>query len=125
MHGTPNAADALIGRDDLLGADLDILGAAVSQQELHLLRDLLGRHVLDADGLGAAVDVVRHDDRVVVRPRRDAELHAGEFVCQFGERGRAHQVDEAVRRDPVVAVGHGQSSALEDVGADAVLLGIN
>ena len=70
---TPQASDTLVDTGDGLVGALDLVAAGVAQQ-LDLLQDLQGVHVLDADGLLAAVDVVPDEHRVLPRPRRHREL---------------------------------------------------
>jgi len=91
MHGAPNSSDALIRADHGFPSDQFILLARVRDQELDFLEDLFFLEIAQADRLFAAVDVVRLDDRVLVRPRRDAELGAGVFGCEIGQQRRGQE----------------------------------
>lgn len=71
----PDAAHALILAEDLAGGVADG-GAAGAAQQLRLGQDLLRLEVAHADGAFAAVDIVRAQQRVLVRPRRHGHLHA-------------------------------------------------
>lgn len=89
---------------------LGLLAARVAQQ-LRLLEDLERLHVAHADGLGAPVDVVAHQDRVLGRPRGDDELDLRVGGGEFGEEG----FDEAAGgRGGMLAYGSGGMCRLED-----------
>lgn len=80
----PDASDTLADTLDRLVDTLDLLTAGVAQ-ELGLLQDRCGLHVLDAYRFDAAVDVVADDDGVFPRPRRDGELDLGVALGESGE----------------------------------------
>lgn len=91
MHGTPDPSDVFVLRHDILASDQFILLATVSDQELGLFQNLLLFQVPHAHGLFAAVDVVRFQDRMLVRPRRHAELGAGIFRGELCEQRRCQK----------------------------------
>lgn len=84
MIRRPDASDTLADALDRLVDSLDLLTAGIAQ-ELGLLQDRRGLHVLDAYRLDAAVDVVADDDGMLPWPRRDGELDLGVALGESGE----------------------------------------
>lgn len=89
----PDPSDGLVDGPDGLGDLFELLTAGVAE-ELELLQDLVGLHVADADGLGAAVDVVADGDGVFGGAGGDGEFDFGVGGYEFGEEG----FDEAAGR---------------------------
>jgi hypothetical protein len=80
----PDASDTLADTGDGLGNSLDLLTASIPQQ-LCLLQDRRGLHVLDAYRLDAAVDIVANHDRVLPWSRRNGELDLGVALGELRE----------------------------------------
>lgn len=74
MHGTPNAANIGVRTEHLATADLLDLVPRIPHQVLGHALDLLLLEIPHADGLLAAVDVVRPQHGVFRRSGRDPEL---------------------------------------------------
>ena len=81
---TPEASDGFFDTSDGLIGAFHLLPAGVAQQ-LDFLQDLQGVHVLDADGLLAAVDVVADEHGVPPRPRRHREFDLRVLRRELGE----------------------------------------
>lgn len=145
--GTPDATDALVYTRDGLVDPLDLVPAGVAEQ-LRLLQDLQRVHVLDADGLLVAVDVVADEDGVFPRSGRDDEFDLGiqrrepaelgldegagggsstvsRLFCSLRNRSlleiRKDGLLHASRASSLVAVVDVHLPALQDEGADAIL----
>lgn len=86
----PDASDGLVDTLHRLRLPLELLAAGVAEQ-LDLLEDLVGLHIAHADGLLAAVDVLRDDDGVLGRPGGHGELDLGVGGGELGEE----RLDEA------------------------------
>lgn len=82
----PNASDGVADACDGPVGLLDLFAARVTQ-EGDLAEDLQAVHVLDADGLGVAVDVVPDEHRVLAGPRGDGELDLRMGGRECGELG--------------------------------------
>jgi hypothetical protein len=92
MHRTPNPPDTLIPTDDLLPAgNLLNLRARITDQILRHIANLLLLKVADTDSLLAPVDVIRFEDGMARRPRRDAEFGAGVLCCEAAEEWRCQE----------------------------------
>lgn len=86
MVRRPDASDTGVRAGDGLLELLGLLAARVAE-ELGLLEDFERLHVAHANGLGAPVDVVAHEDRVLGGPGRDDELDLRVGGGEFGEEG--------------------------------------
>lgn len=116
MHRTPNSSDTFIRADHGFPSDQFILLARIRNEELDFLEDLLFLEIAQADGLFAAVDVVRFHDGVFVGSGRDTKFRAGVFGGEIGEHRGGQERFHAPARTGPVAVVEVQAFALEDEG---------
>lgn len=123
MERRPDTPNALIDTRDRLPELLVLLAIAIPQH-LSLLAHALVLQVLDANGPCGAVDVVCDDDRVLARAWADGELDRGVALGEGGER-RLEEGVHASGGSPPVAVMEFEAFALQDEGADAVLLRVS
>lgn len=96
MVRTPYASDTLVDARHRLAVLLRLLAARVPE-ELCLLENLGGVHVLDAERLLLSVDVVADDDGVFPGPRGDGHLDLG---VRLGE-GREEGLEECAEQENV------------------------
>ena len=104
MIRRPNASNRRVDAANGLPEPLGLLAAGIAQQ-LRLLEHLQRLHVAHADGLGAAVDVVALQDRVLRRARRDDELDLRVGGGEFGEEGFDEAAVVDIRLVGVLGVG--------------------
>jgi hypothetical protein len=122
MHRTPNASHALVQTRHRLAKLLRPFTTCISQK-FRLLSDAFIGKITDAYRLLLAIDVVADHDGVFVRSWRDGYLDLRVPCGEGGERVSDEGVHTARGAGPVAVV-EVKTLALEDEGADAVLVNV-
>ena len=120
VEWTPDASHTLVHTVYGLVHALQLLSTGVPQQFSLLLYQLI-RHVPHANNLFSSVDIVASDDGMVVRSGRHRNFDLRIFLGKSGE-GVFNECLHASRASGPVAVVEVESFALQDEGADAILL---
>jgi len=121
MKRIPNAPHALVETRHRPAVQLPVLLTRRVPQQLCLFPNALNLHVFDAHGALSAVDVVCDDNGVLAGPWRDAAFNLRVARGEGGKRG----LDKGVHplgAAPPVAVVEVEALALQDKGADAILV---